>query len=339
MQATVDRSERRSTPVRVAVTGATGLIGSKLVEALLERGNGVMVLSRDPERARAQFERSRLAAMQSPQPASALPDVHAGALEIMRWDPLSEAAPTAALANLDAVVHLAGENVAQRWTTAAKRAIRESRVQGTRHLVQGIEALPEGERPRALVSGSAIGYYGAHGDEPIDEETPAGSDFLAQTCAAWEMEAQRPERLGMRVVRVRTGVVLSREGGALGKMLPPFRLGLGGPVAGGRQYISWIHTDDLVGIVLAAIGGEEWSGAVNATAPDPQRNRDFSKALGRVLHRPALLPVPGAALQLLYGEMAEIVTGGARVLPAKALVLGYEFRHPGLEGALRAALG
>jgi uncharacterized protein len=312
--------------VRVAVTGATGLIGSKLVAALLERGNGVMVLSRGPERARAQLERSRLAAMQSPRPASALADVPAGALEAIRWDPLSEAAPKAALADMDAVVHLAGENVAQRWTAAAKHAIRESRVQGTSHLVQGIEALAEDERPRVLVSGSAIGYYGTHGDEPIDEETPAGSDFLA-------------ERLGMRVVRVRTGVVLSREGGALGKMLPPFRLGVGGPVAGGRQYISWIHTDDVVGIVLAAIGGEEWSGAVNATAPDPQRNRDFSKALGRVLHRPALLPVPGAALQLLYGEMAEIVTGGARVLPAKALVLGYEFRHPGLEGALRAALG
>jgi len=277
--------------------------------------------------------------MQSPRSAGALADESAGALQTIRWDPLSEAAPKAALADIDAVVHLAGENVAQRWTTAAKRAIRESRVQGTGHLVQGIEALAEGERPCVLVSGSAIGYYGTHGDEPIDEETPAGSDFLAQTCAAWEMEAQRPERFGMRVVRVRTGVVLSREGGALGKMLPPFRLGVGGPVADGRQYISWIHTDDVVGIVLAAIDGEEWSGAVNATAPDPQRNRDFSKALGRVLHRPALLPVPGMALRLLYGEMAEIVTGGARVLPAKALVLGYEFRHPELEGALRAALG
>lgn len=276
--------------------------------------------------------------MQSPQPASRLPGVPTGALETIRWDPLSETAPRAALANMDAVVHLAGENVAQRWSTTAKRAIRESRVQGTSHLVQGIEALAEDERPRVLVSGSAIGYYGAHGDEPIDEETPAGSDFLAQTCAAWEMEAQRPERLGIRVVRVRTGVVLSREGGALSKMLPPFKFGVGGPVASGRQYISWIHTDDVVGIVLEAIDGEEWSGAVNATAPDPQRNRDFSKALGRVLHRPALLPIPGTALQLLYGEMAEIVTGGARVLPAQALVLGYEFRHPQLEGALRAAL-
>ena len=324
--------------MRVAVTGATGLIGTKLVQALLARGDGVTVLSRDPERARARLERSRSASMQAPQPPSAPLDVPAGSLETAGWDPLAEAAPKAALAGTDAVVHLAGENVAQRWTAAAKRSIRESRVQGTSHLVQGLEALVEDERPRVLVSGSAIGYYGAHGDEPIDEEASAGSDFLAQTCAAWELEAQKPERLGVRVVRVRTGVVLSREGGALGKMLPPFKLGVGGPVAGGRQYISWIHTDDVVGIVLAAIDGEEWRGAINATAPDPQRNRDFSKALGLVLHRPALLPIPGAALQLLYGEMAEIVTGGARVLPAKALVLGYEFRYPELGGALRAAL-
>jgi uncharacterized protein (TIGR01777 family) len=254
------------------------------------------------------------------------------------WNPQREPAPKTALAGTDAVVHLAGENIAQRWTSSAKQAIRESRVQSTRNLVQSIASLPEAERPAVLVSSSAIGYYGAHGDEPIDEEASAGSDFLAQTCAAWEAEAEVAERHGLRVVRVRTGVVLSREGGALGKMLIPFKLGVGGPVAGGRQYISWIHTEDLVGIVLAAIDGEQWRGPVNATAPDPQRNGDFSKALGRALHRPSLLPVPGAALRLLYGEMAEIVTSGARVLPAKALVLGYEFRRPQLDGALRAAL-
>ncbi len=294
--------------MRVTVTGATGLIGSRLVASLRARGDEVTVLSRDPER---------------------------GA----RWDPMSEPAPSAALAGRDAVVHLAGENVAQRWTASAKRAIRESRVTGTRHLVQGIASVARDERPRVLVSASAIGYYGAHGEEPIDEEAPAGTDFLAQTCAAWEAEAQAAEQLGMRVVRVRTGVVLAPDGGALGKMLTPFKLGVGGPVAGGRQYISWVHTDDLVGILMAALDGEQWRGAVNATAPEPQRNRDFSKALGRALHRPSLLPVPGAALRLLYGEMAEIVTTGARVLPAKALVLGYEFRYPKLDSALRAALG
>lgn len=313
--------------MRVTVTGATGLIGLRVVAALLERGDTVTVLSRNPERAKTKLGR--------PDSGTA----HADARVTARWDPNSEPAPRAALAGADAVVHLAGENVAQRWTESAKRAIRESRVLGTRNLVLGIEALAETERPKVLVSGSAIGYYGVHGDEPIDEESPAGEDFLAQTCAQWETEAEMAARLGVRVVKVRTGVVLDSQGGALGKMLPPFKLGVGGPVASGRQYISWIHTDDVIGIVLAALDGEQWRGAINATAPEPQRNRDFSKALGRALHRPSLLPVPGAALRLMYGDMAQVVTKGARVLPAKALVLGYEFRHPQLDEALRAALG
>ena len=312
--------------MRVTVTGATGLIGRRLVAALLQRDDAVTVLSRHPDRAKVDLDR----------PSSSA--AHGDSLRAMQWDPSGEAAPQAALAGAEAVVNLAGENVAQRWSSSAKRAIRESRVLGTRNLVLSLEALAETERPKVLVSGSAIGYYGAHGDEPIDEESAAGHDFLAQTCAQWEREAEIAARLGIRVVKVRTGVVLDSQGGALGKMLPPFKLGVGGPVASGRQYISWIHTDDVVGILLAAIDGEQWSGAVNATAPAPQRNRDFSKALGRVLHRPSLLPVPGAALRLMYGEMAEIVTGGARVLPAKALVLGYEFRHPQLDEALGAAL-
>ncbi|MGA9875252.1 MAG: TIGR01777 family oxidoreductase [Solirubrobacteraceae bacterium] len=314
--------------MRVTVTGATGLIGPQLVAALRARGDQVTVLSRDPDRAREGLEDSTTPTMSERAPAS---------IEAIGWDLLHEAAPSDALAGRDAVVHLAGENVAQRWSESAKRAIRDSRVIGTKHLVQGLAALGE-DRPRVLVSGSAIGYYGTHGDEPIDEDAPAGVDFLAQTCSAWEAAARAAQPLGVRVVLPRTGVVLDPAGGALGKMLTPFRLGVGGPVAGGRQYISWIHTDDLVGIVLAAIDGEQWFGAVNATAPDPQRNSDFSKALGRALHRPALLPVPGAALRLMYGDMAEIVTGGARVLPAKALVLGYEFRYPELDAALRAAL-
>jgi uncharacterized protein len=322
--------------MRVTVTGATGLIGPRVVASLRARGDEVTVLSRNPERARSRLE-------QSTRPPTPLDSPH-GTLHAVRWDLLREPAPNAALAGCDAVVHLAGENVAQRWTASAKRAIRESRVIGTRHLVQGLAPLGDAERPLALVSASAIGYYGAHDDEPIDEEAPAGADFLAQTCSAWEAEAVAAEQFGVRVVRVRTGVVLAcprkgdRDGGALGKMLTPFKLGVGGPVAGGRQYISWIHTDDLVGIVLAAIDSEQWRGPVNATAPQPQRNRDFSKALGRALHRPSLLPVPGAALRLLYGEMSEIVTTGARVLPARALVLGYQFRYPQLDSALRAAL-
>jgi uncharacterized protein (TIGR01777 family) len=230
------------------------------------------------------------------------------------------------------------ETVAKRWSGSSKRAIRDSRVLGTRHLLEPLGGLVDRARPRALVCASASGYYGAHGLEPLDEEAPPGEGFLADVCVAWEREAERAGELGLRVVRVRTGVVLDRDGGALEKMLPPFRLGIGGPVAGGAQFIPWIHAEDVVGIYLAAIENDSWSGAVNATAPTPVSNRDFSRALGRALHRPALLPVPGVALHALYGEMAEIVTEGARVMPARALMLGYEFRHPDLDEALRSAL-
>ncbi|HWX97008.1 MAG TPA: TIGR01777 family oxidoreductase [Solirubrobacteraceae bacterium] len=308
--------------MRVTVTGATGLIGRTLVPALQGRGAEVTVLTRDPARAR-----------------TALADSVDTAIEAVGWEPLSEPAPPEALAGRDAVLHLAGEPVAQRWSTRARRAIHDSRVLGTRNLLAGLRtAAGSDRRPRTLISSSAIGYYGAHGEEPLDEETPPGSDFLARVCVDWELEASRASELGLRVVHVRTGVVLDAGGGALGKMLPPFRIGLGGPVAGGRQYISWIHVEDLVGLMLTALEQESWSGPVNATAPEPVTNRAFSKALGRVLGRPALLPVPALALQLLYGEMAEIVTTGARVVPAKPLVLGYEFSHPALADALRSAL-
>jgi uncharacterized protein len=328
--------------MRVTLTGATGLIGPRLVAALRARGDDVTVLSRDPERARNRLEAATttLRPFYPPRDATRQTSLNGplGSLETVRWDLLSEPAPSGALTGRDAVINLAGEKVAQRWSATAKQAIRESRVSGTRHLVQGLAPLADGMRPQALLSSSAIGYYGAHADEPIDEEAPAGPGFLAQTCSAWEAEAQTAESFGVRVVRVRTGVVLDSDGGALSKMLTPFKLGIGGPVAGGRQYISWIHTDDLVGIVLAALDSEQWQGPVNATAPQPKRNREFSKALGHILRRPSLLPVPSAALRLLYGEMAEIVTTGARVLPAKALMLGYEFRYPHLEPALRAVL-
>ncbi len=300
--------------LRVTVTGATGLIGSHLLDALRMRGAQVTVLTRDPGAAS-----SRL-----------------GDVETIGWDPMSEPAPAEALDGRDAVVHLAGEPIAQRWSAKAKRAIEESRVIGTRNLVDGLSRAEA--RPGVLVSSSAIGYYGAHGEEPLDEDAPPGADFLAGVCVEWEAEARRASELGLRGVAVRTGVVLDRAGGALAKMLPPFKLGVGGPVAGGRQYISWIHTDDLVGIMLTALEDERWEGPVNATAPTPVSNRDFARALGRALGRPSLLPVPGLALRALYGEMADIVTSGARVVPAKALVLGFEFRHPDLERALRAAL-
>ncbi len=307
--------------MRVTVTGATGLIGPHVVGALQQRGAQVSVLTRDSERARKRLGEAGLAPV-----------------EAFDWDLLSEPAPAQALEGRDAVVHLAGENVAQRWSASAKRAIRESRVTGTRNLLAGLRAAESA--PGTLVSSSAIGYYGAHGEEPLDEDAAPGADFLAEICVEWEREASKASsELGMRVVLVRTGVVLDKNGGALEKMLPPFKLGVGGPVAGGRQFISWIHRDDVVGMYVAALQDERWSGPVNATAPEPLSNRDFSRALGRALKRPAFLPVPGVALQLLYGEMAEIVTEGARVVPAKPLVLGYEFAHPQLDEALSSALG
>lgn len=300
--------------MRVTVTGATGLIGSALVRELLAAGHEVTVLSRDPQRASERL-----------------------GVPAHGWDLLAEPAPAQALSGRDAVVHLAGENVAQRWTAKAKSAIRESRVAGTRNLVAGLRAADA--RPRVLISASAVGIYGTgHEEEPIDEEAPPGDDFLARACVDWELQAQAARELGVRVVSLRNGVVLDRHGGALAKMLPPFRAGLGGPVAGGHQYMPWIHRDDVLGIVAAALDDQNWEGPVNVTAPAPVTNREFSSALGRALHRPAVLPVPGAALRLLYGEMAEIVTTGVRALPARALVLGYKFRYEDLDEALAAAL-
>jgi uncharacterized protein (TIGR01777 family) len=301
--------------MRVTVTGATGLIGRRLVGVLRERGDELTVLSRDPARAA-----ERLGA-----------DV-----EAVRWDPLEGAPPAAALAGRDGVLHLAGEPVAQRWSATAKERIRTSREGGTANLLAGLRAADP--RPPVLVSASAVGYYGPRGDEQVDESSAPGSDFLAEVCVTWEREAQAAEQLGMRVALVRTGIVLDADGGALAKMLPPFRAGIGGPVAGGEQYMPWIHVDDLVGLYLAALDGADWSGPVNASAPTPVTNRDFSKALGRALRRPALAPVPGIALRLLYGEMAEIVTTGQRAVPHRALALGYAFRHPNLDEALRSAL-
>jgi uncharacterized protein len=302
--------------VRVAVTGATGTIGRAVVHALLDRGDAVTVLSRDAARA-----------------AEQLPDTHAVA-----WrDPLTEPAPTEAFEGRDAVVHLAGEPIAQRWTDDVKRRIRESRELGTRNLVAGLRATEA--RPRVLVSQSAVGYYGQHGDERLDESTPpASGQFLSDVVVTWEREAHAAEELGMRVVTTRTGVVLSESGGALAKMLPPFKLGIGGPVAGGKQYVPWIHLDDVVGGLLRALDDESLSGPVNLTAPEPVTNKELSRTLGRVLVRPAITPVPSFALRLLYGEMAQIVTTGQRVAPAKLTELGYQFKYSALEPALRAAV-
>ncbi len=299
----------------VTLSGATGLIGTRLVGELREAGWEVTVLSRDPARARERL----------------------GEVDAQRWDLLGEPAPAAALTGRDAVISLAGAPVSQRWSAQAKRMIRDTRVSGTENLLAGLRSAEQ--RPAVLLSASATGYYGSRGNEPLDEESPPGEGFLAGICEQWEEAAAGAAELGMRVARVRTGVVLDAGGGALEKMLPPFRLGLGGPVAGGRQFLPWIHAADVTGIYRAALEDERWSGAVNATAPAPVSNAEFSRALGRALRRPAALPVPGAALRLLYGEMAQIVTTGARAVPARPLMLGYAFRHPDLDEALRSALG
>jgi uncharacterized protein (TIGR01777 family) len=299
--------------MRVTVTGATGLIGARLVAALRSRGDDVTVLSRNPQRARERL-----------------------GVEALAWDPDTQPAPAAAIAGRDAVVHLAGEPIAQRWTPESKRRIRVSREEGTARLVEGLVAAEP--RPSALVCASAVGYYGPRGDEPLDERAPVGQGFLADVCRAWEQAAGAARELGVRVVNLRTGVLLDRADGALARMLPPFRLGLGGPVAGGRQYVSWIAPDDLVGMYLAATVDASWEGAINATAPEPVTNRELSRALGRVLHRPAVLPVPALALGALYGEMAEVVTTGQRVVPVRALELGFSFGQRSVEDALRAAL-
>jgi len=305
--------------VRVAVTGATGFIGRALVRELAGRGDEVVALTRDPEAAR-----SRLPA----------------GLDAMRWAaPKAEPPPIEALAGSDGVVNLLGEAIDQRWTDGARREIRDSRVLGTRNLVAGLRAAEP--RPGVLVSQSAIGYYGARGDEAVDEaaQPGPGDDFLAQLVVEWEAEARRAEDLGVRVALTRTGVVLSADGGALARMLPPFKAGVGGPVAGGRQYVPWVDLDDVVGALLFCLDDDRAGGPLNVTAPEPVTNKELSKALGRVLRRPAVMPVPAFALRLLYGEMSSVVTTGTRAVPRRLQELGYRFRRPDLEDSVRAATG
>jgi len=287
------------------VTGGTGFIGAALCQALEGAGHGVTIVSRHPTRA------------------------HGAAIG---W----EAVP-AAVREAGALVNLAGEPVAaRRWSAAEKRRIQESRVDATRRLIGAVAAAAR--RPAVLVSGSAVGWYGPRGDEPVDETSSAGTGFLAEVAEAWEREALAAEALGLRVVRLRIGVVLGPDGGALARMVPAFRSFLGGPLGSGRQWMSWIHRDDVVALVLDALAREAYRGAVNATAPEPVTNAEFAATLGRVLARPARLRTPAVVLRLALGEMSEMLLTGQRVLPAVATRLGYRWRHPELEGALRASV-
>jgi len=292
--------------MRVTLSGARGLVGTPLVEALRARGDEVTVLSRSGE------------------PGTLV------------WQPLAGAPPAAALEDADAFVHLAGEPIAQRWTAAAREAIRTSRTTATVNLVAGFAAASR--PPRVLVCANAVGYYGDRGEELLSERSAPGEDWLARLCVDWERAALAARDHGASVCVLRTGVVLDRRGGALAKMLPPFRLGVGGPVAGGRQRVAWIGLPDLCALYLAALDDARFDGPFNACAPNAATNAELARALGRALHRPALLPVPGAALRLLYGEMAQIVTASQNAVPQRALALGHRFAQPDLDGALAQAL-
>ncbi len=301
--------------MKVLVTGASGFIGAALCDALLVRGDTVVGLTRDPKRARGTN-----------------PGVSWHA-----WEPTLERPPAEAFDGVDAVVNLLGEKINQRWSDEAKRRIMESRRTGTHNLVGTIAGLER--KPRVLVSQSAIGFYGNRGEAIVDESSEPGEGYDAEVVREWEKAAHEVEGTRVRLVVVRTGHVLDPSDGFLAALLTPFRLGVGGPLAGGAQYVSWIHVADEVGILLWAVDNERVSGVVNATAPNPVTNRVFSKALGRALNRPAVMPVPGVTLDLMYGkEFGQVLRGGQRVLPRRALDLGYQFQYPDLDEALRDLL-
>ena len=299
--------------MNITISGASGLIGRRLLKNLLSAGHSVHVLSR-----------------------------HAGTnlppgVKLSAWDPVKGPPPEESLRDAGAVIHLAGEPVAQRWNEDVKRRIRESRERATKNLVDALSATDP--RPPRLVSQSAVGYYGDRGDALVDESTAPGDSFDAQVCVAWEAAALAAEEVGVRVAIIRSGLVLDPGHGLLKQLLLPFKLGMGGPIAGGAQYMSWIHIGDEVRLLLWALDTDGASGAYSSTSPNPVTNGEFAKTLGRVLGRPAVLRVPKAALKLRFGdELGEVVASGQRVIPRRALDGGFEFAHPELEGALRDLL-
>lgn len=307
---------RENHNMRLFIIGGTGLIGTRLIKKLIERGDKVSVLTRRFGPARDRLGKD---------------------CTIVEGDGMANGKWMDALHDCDGVINLVGESIfARRWNDEFKILLRESRVKTTRNVVEAMARnprTPEG-KPKVLVNASAIGYYGPRGDEEIREETSAGDDMLARLSVDWEKAALDAELFGMRVAVVRIGVVLDKEGGALAQMLPPFRWFIGGPVGSGKQWLSWIHHGDMVGILMLALDHPEARGPINGTAPLPVTNKDFSKALGRALHRPSILPVPGFALRLKFGEVADVLTTGQRVIPRKAMALGYSFQFPQVDAAL-----
>jgi len=293
--------------MKIAISGASGFIGTRLLETLAAAGHQLHVFSRRTG---------------APPPSAA---------NLSVWDPIAGEPASQDLRDQDAVIHLAGENVGQRWTAEARRRILESRVNGTRNLVAALARLSR--RPATLICASATGYYGPRGDEILDESAAPGTGFLAEVCAAWEREAQAAGSLGMRVVRMRIGLVLDPRGGALQRMLPPFRMGVGGRLGDGRQWMSWIHLDDLAALFRFALE-QPLEGPVNGVAPEPVTNAEFTRALAGALRRPAFFPLPAIALRALFGEMAAMLLTGQRVVPRAAYAAGFTFRFPRLDAAL-----
>ncbi len=299
----------------ILVSGASGLIGGRLLRALTREGSVARALTRRPESA---------APLATPH-------------RWVGWD--GTHFPVEAVAGVAGVVHLAGEPVfAGRLTPARRARILASRVESTRSLVETLAALPAPQRPRVLVCASAVGYYGSRAEELLDEDAPAGEGFLADVCRAWETEANASSRLGVRCVTLRIGIVLARKGGALARMALPFRLGLGGRLGDGRQWVPWIHVDDVTGLICAALRDEAYAGAVNAVAPEPVRNLELTRALASTLHRPALLTVPAFVLRAALGELAGELLGSRRCVPRRALARGFAFAHAQLASALAAEL-
>ncbi len=299
--------------MRLVIAGGTGFIGSALCVRLLELGHSLTILSRT----------------RSSGPILSNKDW-------ITWQPGSPGPWEEAIDGVDGVINLAGEPIARRWTQSQKERIRESRVDTTHALVAAIGKAKQ--RPKFLLNSSAVGYYGPRGDEPITEDAGPGSDFLSRVCIEWEEEAKKAEAFGVRVIRLRTGVVVGRGGGALAKMVPPFKLFIGGPLGTGRQWMSWIQMEDEIGLMVHLMERPEVMGAINATAPRPVTMKEFCQTLGRVLRRPSWAPVPAFVLRVLMGEMADMVLTGQRVLPGKAQESGYVFKYPNLSEALQACL-
>ncbi len=302
--------------MRIFITGGTGLVGTRLVNLLRERGDEVALLTRRPDAVKGLADRG---------------------VNIIAGDPVQPGRWMDAVADCDAVIHLAGEGVfGRRWNQAFKDLLYSTRIKSTENIVAALAKAPP--KPRTLITASAIGFYGPHGDEELTEDSGEGGDFLAKICIDWEKAAQAAAGSGVRVASVRVGVVLDPAGGALAKMLPPFKMFVGGPIGNGKQYMSWIHNEDLCRLFLHIIDHPELSGPFNGTAPTPVTNRDFSTALGKVLGRPSFLPAPAFALRILLGESANIITNGQRVLPRKALAGGFAFTFNDVESALRDLL-